>query len=295
MLRAHLVLIFVAMSSPAMAAWPEDVVLSSMVDHDGARVTDTAALNADYRSVVAELGTAIANKPHAPAETLGASGFDFSVNNTMVFTNSRRADEGPSAWHRVHRDESPAPYLYVPTLSARKGLPFSLEAGANMAWVGMSRSGAFGGYARMSLVEGYKPAPDFTLNIGYAGYVGNQELELGVMDIGATIGSTFAFGTFPGINTGQISPYLNFNLLRVTAQPLLSPDLLSTIGIGPVTGKDAIMLPQIAGGLQITNATFLMRIVGSWAPSPALPDGFSDNGYSRRGVPTITFSLGWTY
>ena len=278
----------------AQAAWPNDITLSKMTEHGGLRVVDTDLLGADYQTLVAELGTAIANKPLAPAETLGASGFDFSFSNSFVFVLAHRNDGTPSPWERAHENEDPSAYLLVPTISARKGLPFSLEAGANLSWIAMSRNGSFGGYGRLSIVEGYKPAPDLTIQIGYAGYVGNDEIEVGVMDMGVTLGSTFAFGTFPGINSSQFSPYLNFTLLRITAAPLIDEAMATKISAAAISGKDAITLPQVAGGFQITNGTFLMRILGAWAPTPAPPESL-EGEYPRRGVPQAAFSVGWQY
>ena len=42
-----------------------------MTEHAGVRVVDSQLLNADYAQLVAELGTAIANKPVLPAATTG--------------------------------------------------------------------------------------------------------------------------------------------------------------------------------------------------------------------------------
>ena len=68
-------LLALALPATAHAAWPDDVSLSALGTVQGQPVADTAASRAAYETVVRELGTAIANQPMAPAETLGLSGF----------------------------------------------------------------------------------------------------------------------------------------------------------------------------------------------------------------------------
>lgn len=276
--------------SPARAGWPEDVSLSSMTEHEGIRQVDSEALGLAYATVVRELGIAIANKPLAPAETLGASGFEFAIHNTLAF-NSTRSPDGvePSPWSRVTPDEDPGAFMFLPTFSARKGLPFSLEVGGNMTWIGMTRTGAFSAYARGSVVEGYKPWPDLTFQLGYSGYVGNPELELGVLDAGVTLGSTFAFGSFPGIRSAQFSPYVNYTLYVISAAPILDAETEEAVGAVQYKGSTpndaegtvpALIAHQFTAGFQITNGTFLIRILGSWGPAS---------------MPTVTAGLGFSY
>ena len=271
----------------AWASWPEDVTLSGMTEHGGVRVADQAGLQAAYEQLVLEMGTAIANKPLAPAETLGAFGFDFSAGNTFVFVDTRATTgDPPTPWERAHTDESPQNLMFVPSMTARKGLPFSLEAGATASWVGMSRQGAFGGFARLGIVEGYKPWPDLTLQLGYSGYVGNDELELGVLDMGVTLGSTYAFGSFPGIRQAQFAPYLNFSMLQVSAAPILDDDTGEAIfgqeGWTQIGGERTRYdpFPQLAAGWQVTNSTVLFRMLGTWSPAT---------------VPTFHMGMGFTF
>lgn len=294
MFKPVLALLTVLLPTTALASWPEDVTLSGMRDHGGLRVVDTETLAADYKQLTAELGVAVANKPMAPAETLGSSGFDFSFANAFVFTSTSRSDGTPSPWERAHTSEDPGQYMMIPTLSARKGLPMSMEVGANLGWIALSNTGSFGGYGRISLLEGWKPAPDLTFQVGYSGYVGNKELEVGTLDLGATLGGTFAFGTFPGINSGQFSPYLNFQLLHVASTPLIDESLQTELGIGPLTKKDAQWVSQLAGGFQITNGTFVLRLVGTYAFTGG--QGKETNGgRARRGVPQGLIGIGFNY
>ncbi|MCB9674210.1 MAG: hypothetical protein H6737_03785 [Alphaproteobacteria bacterium] len=269
----------------AQAAWPEDPSLSNMVEHDGVKVVDSALLSASYEELVAELGTAVANKQILPASTTGTYGFEFAIHNTFVFTDAKERDSEISPWDRAVPSEDAEPYLFIPTFSARKGLPLSTEIGGSIGWIGLTRTGLASVYGRVAVVEGYKPIPDLTLQIGYSGYIGNDELELGVMDMGVTLGSQFAVGSSPGMNTGRFEPFANFSLLRVSAAPTVDTRVIETVGAatyrrGKPDALPPIAIPQVAAGFQITNGNVHFRLAGSWAWST---------------LPTATAGMGFTF
>ncbi|MEZ4318709.1 MAG: hypothetical protein R3F61_14440 [Myxococcota bacterium] len=272
------------LASGALAAWPEDPSISNMVEHDGVKVVDPAVLSADYESLVAELGTAVANKQVLPASTTGTYGFEFALSNTLVFVDAIERDSEISPWDRAVADEDSEPYLFIPTFSARKGLPLSTEIGGSIGWIGLTRTGVASVFGRVALVEGYKPLPDLTLHVGYSGYIGNDEIELGVMDMGVTLGSQFAVGSSPGMNTGRLEPFVNFTMLRVSASPTVDTRTLETVGAatyrrGDPNALKPIALPQVAAGLQITNGNVHFRLAASWAWQ-TLPTGTVGMGFT---------------
>jgi hypothetical protein len=259
-----------ALLLPSLAqAQPEDLSLSSMQTWHDERVI--ADLHPDYLQLVRELGTVVANKPFAPPETLGAYGFDFEAANTFVFTTPG-ADGAPNVWEEANVDEQTGAFQVMPQVTARKGLPMSLEIGGNAGWMGFSHQGTFGGFGRVGLVEGYKPWPDVTVQVGYSGYVGNDELELGVLDLGVELGSSYAFGSLPGINNAQFAPYLSYQYLTVHAAPVLDPAVAAAVGATSVgrssdpASEKAIGIHQVGAGFQVTNGTVLLRLIGTWAP-----------------------------
>jgi len=287
MLRRTLLLLLAVSPAPAWAAWPEDVDLYSMLDHDGLPVLDREVLGTSYRQLVLELGTMVSNKPVTPAETLGISGLDVDLSTQFILTEAIDRLGQPSPWSRAHRDELSAPYHVLPTLSVRKGLPLSTEVGAHMGWIGGSSSGLVGGWARVAVIEGYKPIPDVSLKLGYSGYVGNEQLDVGVLDLGVTVGTTWGLGRSPEVNTGQFSPWLNFTTLRISANATLDERTENDIGAlryarsAPQDTDVAppIALPQFGGGMQFTSGGIHLRIAGSWAPAT---------------VPTVTTGFGFT-
>jgi hypothetical protein len=262
---------FLLAVAPALAAWPEDVVLTNLSETDD---NESA-----YRDLVRELGVAIANKPMAPGETLGLNGFDFTVFNSVAFLHARSEDGEATGWERTHADGDPSAFLWIPTIGVRKGLPLSLEAGMNFGWIGLSHQAVLGGYGRWALVEGYRNAPDVTVQLGYTGYVGNEELWLGVVDASATVGYTFPFGRTVGIHTSRFSPYVGVGTLRISADPKLAAEEQAALGIGAVNGEG--FRPFVAHlGFRVATGDFQLKLAGTVAPNV---------------IPGLSFGVGFEY
>ena len=284
----------------ATTEYPEDVSLVAMDDYGG---VSTVALSsndyvvAGYQQLVQELGVAIANKPMAPAETLGVYGFQVGVQNTFAFIRTGSVDSvNPAGWDLADPDEAPPGYLFIPQIAVRKGLPMSFELGGNFGWIGMTRTGTFGVYGRWAPLEGYRQIPDLCFQIGYAGYVGNDELEVGVMDMSATLGYSLPFGVTQGIHQAVFSPYVNIGLNRIHAAPRadlsdtqLGGRLTEVTGFkakaSTVEGEevffDKAYVPlTLTGGFRITNGDFAATFSG---------------GYSPGLIATANFGFGFVY
>ncbi|MEQ1504624.1 MAG: hypothetical protein ABMB14_20460 [Myxococcota bacterium] len=275
------------LSTPARAAWPEDVDLYSMLDQEGEPVLDREVLGTSYRQLVMELGTMVANKPITPASTVGLYGFDADLSTQFVLTEARDRKGEPSPWNRAHRDEDSAPYAILPTLTVRKGLPLSTEIGASFGWIGGSSTGVIGGFGRVAVFEGYKPIPDVSLKLGYSGYVGSDQLDCGALDLSVTMGSTFAVGRLPGVNTGEIAPWVTFTTLRVSANATIDDETENDIGAlrysrTPKEEDDEapIAIPQVGGGVQFVSGNAHVRLGASWAPAT---------------IPTVSTGFGFTF
>lgn len=272
---------------PALAAWPEDPTLSGLTEHEGVAVVDNELLQSTYRDLVMEIGTGIAPQP-LPSATTGVYGFEFALSNTLLFTEAKTRDSRITPWDRAVADEQAASVLAMPTLSVRKGLPMSGEIGARLGWIAGLGSGCatppgevcpsvsagtstgFGTiYGRVAVIENYKPLPDVTFQLGYSGYIGNDELDVSVFDMGVTIGSRFGTGT-GGMNNGRFEPFATFNLLRVSATATVDPDLISQVGAATfrrnaTNAQLPIAIPRVGGGMQITSGVVHFRVTGSWA------------------------------
>ena len=261
----------VCFSGPATAA--EDVVLSNLATWNGSPVDQAVAMDT-YELVVNQLGLAISNKPMAPGETLGVFGFDVGLSSTVAFIDTKDGSSGqPSPWARVNETGEPNAVMWIPWLSARKGLPLSLEIGGNLGYIAFSRQTIFSGYGRWGLWEGYHPIPDLSIQVGYSGYVGNSELELGALDYSATLGYTLPFGSLVGINQAQFSPYLGVGQVIVHAAPRIDEDLQQELGIGRVSGfkkgegyTDALRHLALSGGFRVLSGDVQLRMAVQFSP-----------------------------
>lgn len=267
----HALTLAVTLLIPEAHAAPGDISVSGMLDQQGVREVDTAVLSGAYETVVRQLGAAIAN-PTLPARTLGITGMEFSANSTLSFISSRSAEgQDPAPWERANPEEAPASFLVQPGFSVRKGLPMSLEVGANGNWIAQSRSGSFGGYARLAVVEGYKPFPDLSVQVGYAGYVGNPELEVGALDLSVSLGTEVPVGPLRRVKSGQFSPWISYSMLAISAAPTVSDDTKEALGVSvnqgnadTTTSRKGFVDHRVMGGLQFVNGGFLLRFAGSW-------------------------------
>lgn len=281
--------LFLAVTT-AHAQWTEDVSLSGMTEHGGVTVVDTDLLGLVYRQLVGEIGAFTANKPVHPAKTLGQYGWEFGVDNTIAITTTWASSGQVSPWARAAEDETPQTFHWIPAVHARKGLPMSTEVGFNAGWVGETRQGIVGGFGRVGVLNGYRPAPDITLQLGYSGYIGNDELEVGVLDLGATIGTTVGMGGVPGVRHGQFMPWFTFSSNRITASPVLDEGVAADIGAVPFGGKrkaaadedvqPAIIQPTIGGGFQVVSGNIHFRASAAW---------------SWDSIPTISTGAGFTF
>ena len=259
------------------AAWPDDVDLTQLGYYNDDPVLDPSQNTEDYRTVVQELGVAIANKPIQPAETLGINGFEVGVATTIAFHSNKAPEFGlPSPWDRVDVDGDARNALWIPWLMVRKGLPLSTEVGVNMGWLGFSRQTVFGGYGRVAPLEGYRQAPDVAFQLGYAGYVGNDQLELGAMDWSGTLSYSLPFGSLLGINSASFSPFIGAGQVILHAEPRLDGDLAQALGVTSVSGfkntdaydvtDDDWRRPRIHGGFRIVSRTFHFKLASTWTP-----------------------------
>ncbi len=230
-------------STNALAGWPDDVRLSQLSTYEGENFTNVAANRRAYEQVVRELAAVVANKASSPASTSGVAGFDVALTSTVGFIDANgdnRSDAAP--WERTHAEADPTHVAWVPGISVRKGLPMSLEVGTNLGYVAFSRQTTFGAYGRWGLVEGYRQFPDFTVQVGYAGYLGNEELELGVMDTSFSLGYDLPFGQGRKYKTSSFSPWVSAGFLRINAAPLMGGEQQQALGVRPVSafrGKDS--------------------------------------------------------
>jgi hypothetical protein len=276
-LKVLLPILGLTLSSTAFAAWPDDVTISGLDSWNGQVVQNSQTMRDSYDRVVKQLAVCISNKPMAPARTTGVNGFDFSLTNTIGFIDADSDPYNPSPWQRVHEDGDPSPTLWIPGISVRKGLPLSFEAGVNMGYLAFSRQAVFGGYGRWAPLEGYTRLPDVVMQLGYAGYMGNDELALSATDGSISIGYSIPIGQLTGIHSGTVSPYGGIGYVRINATPQMTDAEQESLGIRAVSGskKDSAYLEGFSpftfhGGMRMLSGDFQVLVNLTVAPSAVI-------------------------
>ncbi len=251
----------------ATAAYPNDVTFSELEP-----VVDTAVAYGAYYDVVLELGAAVAYKPLAPSSTLGVNGFELSVGQSVTFIDADGNGSDPSSWELLHAAGDPDRAVWIPRLEARKGLPASFEIAMELGVVGFTSQSVVGGHLRWAPVEGYPRLPGVVLQGGYTGYTGNDELELGVMDLGVSIGYSLAFGSVVGINTARFSPYAGATRLTLHASPGLSDEEMIALNLAPISGfrssdyyDPSLNLWQVHGGFHLQSGGVSFQLAATYA------------------------------
>ncbi len=291
MRRALLPAALLLVPHAAFAEFPERLSVMAMEDYAGARTESYEGedyVASGWKQVALELGSTLSNKPGMPARTLGPAGFHVGLTTTFAHLPGRWVDSAyPDGWELMDPDEEAMPLLVVPTVNVRKGLPASLELGANFGWLGATETGVIGGYGRWGLIEGYKNLPDVSVQAGYAVYVGNDEFELGAMDMSMTLGYTLPFGPVEGIHTARFSPFVNLGLTRVHASPRvdltdsrLDGRLADLTGFEGETFDETMAPFTFALGFEVQSGQFTFDL---------------SSGYAVGGALTFNLGLGFSY
>ena len=125
------------------------------------------------------------------------------------------------------------------------------------------------------------------MQLGYTGYLGNDELELGALDGSMSVGYTFPVGYLIGINQADLSPFVGIGFMQINAVPRLSEEEQAQVGIGSVSGmsgkdhyKPGFSLFTSHLGLRVRSGDFHIT---------------TSAGIVARALPTINMAIGLTY
>lgn len=210
-------------SCQAIAADPEIAVGAGLSPGSLACLPDDVA----FANMVAELGFAAAPSAMYPARTTGYAGFTLGIETSATKLNSAalsRSVDGKEVpyWERGSRgpggrgvNPSPNDLLMIYALHARKGLPWGLEIGGSLGFIGQTSLFITGADLRWSVLEGFRQGalrylPDLSFGGGLRTVTGSTSLHL----------TTIAFDTklskpFPVLESTTLEPYLGFQRLFV--------------------------------------------------------------------------------
>ena len=223
MRAASFVFSMVVVASLPAAAGPNDIELLGLVD-----TTDPdnpKARNAEFRSLVRELGVIFTPSSQQLAETTGVAGFEFAVDYAFHPVNIDK----PYWQDALETKGSRLPMTLG--ARARKGfllpIPLASEVEVGAQWLVESQMLNLGANVKLALNEGFTGnhwwvgVPDIAVTAGINRVVGSDDLDLLTVTTGATISK--GFGLFGSLNlapfVGYQSVFINASTRLVDANP----------------------------------------------------------------------------
>jgi hypothetical protein len=198
----------------ATQANPNDISLLGLGRPRSTSAADPAVRR--YQNLTSELVFAVAPRPLAPAETLGVSGFEFSIATTTADINELadywQGQPGMPVFEGVlpqHGSRGIPTSFWVPTVHLRKGLPMSTEVGLNASYLAWSEMAMLGLDMKIALHESYfRWVPAVSLRGAAARLFGSSDLD--VVTIETDLLASLPFGVGGMV---QLTPYLGFGFL----------------------------------------------------------------------------------
>lgn len=178
----------------------------------GAVVEPDAAMRSQYLSLMSELGVALAPSVLAPADTLGYSGFQFSLDTSFTSISSG-ADYWQNGVERVSSN-----FLSTVSLWVRKGLwlPLpSFEAGAGASKLVGSSLLCLQAYGKLALHEGFHgwPLPSVAVRGAVSRPLASNQVDLTVVSADLSLSKSFGL-----MGTLQLDPYLGASALFILSR-----------------------------------------------------------------------------
>jgi hypothetical protein len=188
-----------------------DLVLSRLGTHVTDPMTGATSVVGDslaFRALASQLGTVLAPQLLTPADSLGFSGFQMTVDYA-----STTIDHGADYW-RAMTGTAPSS-LQTVGFFARKGLWFpipSFEFGAGAVHLVDSHMWTGQLYAKVSLHEGYHdlPLPSFSVRGAVSRLMTQRELDLTAASLDLEVSKHVGIG-----GTWRLDPFAGWDLLMI--------------------------------------------------------------------------------
>ncbi|RMG17241.1 MAG: hypothetical protein D6729_09080 [Deltaproteobacteria bacterium] len=182
--------------------------------------------NARFRLLMVDLGMAATPTPGHPAETLGRLGasIEIGARSAQIHPDARIDDgncptlnQACKVWvnegsHPGRASiESADPYLAMPMVHVRKGLPFSFEFDSKVQYIAFSEMYAASAGFRWALNEGWDFLPDVSVGGQGTRLLGNRDFGLTTAALDVMIGKWFGVGGMV-----VITPYAGWQRIWVS-------------------------------------------------------------------------------
>ncbi len=258
-LRRALLILIATLVLPAPAFAATDIVVENL------KSVDAASRQAHLNFVVRELAMTLSSPPTYAVGSLGLYEFEISTDQRIAFIHTDPDDAaGTSAWNDLSEANEPSTVQYVPSVVFRKGLPWSFEVGGQVGWLAMSRQFKVGGYGRWAFLGGWDKVPDVAVRVGYDGYVGNEQLDAGVMTLDFAVGYTFKAASKKEQAGTRFSPLVGYAFLMAHAQPVAEVSGITQMTGWAKTAPDGIdprdfRFHRFFGGMELRSGQVVFR------------------------------------
>ena len=253
----------IALPAAVRAAGSNDIVMT------GLERVEPARRQARFDFVARELAMSILGVPNHAVAALGLYEGELAFDNRLAFIHTAaEVGQSSSPWQELTESGEPSQVVFMPSITVRKGLPWSFEVGGDVGWYGGGRQFLVGGFARWVPFGNWDKVPDVGVGLGYRGLVGNDQLELGVFHVDLSIGYSFRMSsraTRPGT---RFSPYAGYQFLQSHARPGVSVDQVravngwanrAAVGVDP----RAFQFQRGFIGMEVRSGSFSFRVAGS--------------------------------
>jgi hypothetical protein len=187
-------------------------------------ITDAVGPDADgqaqFRSLMSELGVVMAPRLQTPADTLGYAGFQFSAELGVTKINASRPYWQGVASFNPDTPTTGQPSSYLTTVGGyvRKGMWFPLPAfefGAGVLNLLGSNMYSLQGYAKIALQEGFHGwwLPSVAVRGAVSQVLGTDQVDLDIYGLDVLISKAFGIA-----GTSRLEPFIGLGALWIDAQ-----------------------------------------------------------------------------
>jgi hypothetical protein len=260
--RTILAVVFAALLAPAVThAQTNDIVVERLGQ------VDAAHRQGRFDFVVREMALSLSGAPTYAVASLGLYEFEISTDHRLAFLHVTEDGPGTSPWQDLTESGEPGAIGYMPTFTFRKGLPWSFEVGGNAGWIAGTRQFLVGGYGRWAFVGGWDKVPDVAVQVGYDGYVGNPQLDLGVFELDLSVGYTFKASAKRERPGTRFSPFAGYSYLMTHAKPVADVDEVVAVtawakDVQPGVDPRDFRFHRFFGGMEVLSGQVAFRFSG---------------------------------
>lgn len=185
----------------------------------------------EFKELSKEAGVALSYHNLAPSVTLGITGFEVAGQAVSVDIPKK-----VSYWASAFGSDAPD-FLILPSLRARKGLPFGIDVGAMYAYVPDSNIKLYGVEVSKALLDGGLITPTLGIRGSWSKLAGVDDLDLQTFAADVNLSKGFVL----------LTPYVGAGIVQIDSKPKGNLKTLS-----PGLKDETITQPRYFGGVKLS-------------------------------------------